>query len=150
MEKEYKWFNGSLILNENWVIIKRWLKWFFFWWGMLRWDKTIPYSSIVAVQFKKAWLLEWFIQLSLKWWSEAKWWLLESKRDENSIYFQNWWENNKKFEEAKIIIEEKISWWYIKNNNSNLDELEKLANLKEKGIISQEEFEKKKKILLDL
>lgn len=32
---------------------------------------------------------------------------------------------------------------------SNLDELEKLAQLKEKGIITEEEFETKKKVLLE-
>ena len=59
------------------------------------------------------------------------------------------------FEEAKNIIENKISKIKdSKTNNSsnytNLDELEKLANLKEKGIITEEEFVAKKKQLLGL
>lgn len=36
------------------------------------------------------------------------------------------------------------------SSGSNLDELEKLSSLKEKGIITQEEFEQKKKQLLGL
>ncbi len=60
--------------------------------------------------------------------------------------------NNKKnddFEEAKRLIEERI------NNVSTpgsvgLDELEKLAELKEKGIITKEEFDAKKKQILGL
>lgn len=35
-------------------------------------------------------------------------------------------------------------------NNSNLDDLEKLASLKEKGVITEEEFQAKKKQLLGL
>lgn len=54
------------------------------------------------------------------------------------------------------MIEEKLSsvpetsTTIIQNQSSNLDELEKLANLRDKGIITQEEFEAKKKQLLDL
>lgn len=45
-------------------------------------------------------------------------------------------------------IEETRSGKY--RTSSNLDDLEKLAELKDKGIITQEEFEKKKKAILDL
>ncbi|WP_414858413.1 SHOCT domain-containing protein [Phormidesmis priestleyi] len=38
----------------------------------------------------------------------------------------------------------------VANNNSDLDQLEKLASLKEKGIISEEEFQAKKKQILGL
>lgn len=37
-----------------------------------------------------------------------------------------------------------------KTTNSNLDELDKLATLKEKGVVTQEEFESKKKQLLGI
>ncbi|MCX6724336.1 MAG: SHOCT domain-containing protein [Candidatus Staskawiczbacteria bacterium] len=46
-----------------------------------------------------------------------------------------------------------INDWRFSNNeksSSNLDELEKLANLKEKGIITEEEFNQKKKQLLKI
>jgi hypothetical protein len=52
------------------------------------------------------------------------------------------------------IIEQKKKWLAKKNNTaslgSNLDELEKLATLKDKGIITEEEFQKKKKQILGL
>lgn len=38
----------------------------------------------------------------------------------------------------------------VSSNSSNLDELQKLADLKERGVINQEEFEAKKKQLLGL
>lgn len=37
-----------------------------------------------------------------------------------------------------------------KNQSNNLDDLEKLQNLKQKGVITPEEFEKKKKQILGL
>ena len=74
-------------------------------------------------------------------------------KDENTIMFDK--NQQEIFEEAKNIIENKISKIKdSKTNNSsnytNLDELEKLANLKEKGIITEEEFVAKKKQLLGL
>ena len=38
----------------------------------------------------------------------------------------------------------------IKSNFSDADELEKYAKLRDQGIITEEEFQAKKKILLDL
>lgn len=146
-QKEYSWYNWTLILSETWIIIKRGLKGFLLGWWSIRWDKSIPYSSIVAVQFKKAWLLAWYLQITLSWWSEAKWGVFESIKDENTVNFYN--NKNKDFEEAKEIIEKYISnkggnMW----NYSNLDEIEKLDWLLKKGIITEDEFNSKKKELL--
>jgi predicted Zn-dependent peptidase len=67
--------------------------------------------------------------------------------DENGINFYQ--KSNASFEEAKSLIEQKIG---SANNikTSVADELEKLASLKEKGIITQDEFNAKKKQLLGL
>ena len=147
-QKEFNGYNGILILNETGVIIKRGIKGFLLGGMILRGDKTIPYNSIVAVQLKKAGLLAGYLQLTLKGGSEAKGGLFQSTMDENSINFYSG--KNKIFEEAKILIEEKINFLNMPIKNSNLDELEKLAILKEKGIINQKEFNAKKKQLLDL
>ena len=131
------------------MIIKRGIKGFLLGGGMLRGDKTIPYSSIIAVQLKKAGLTAGYIQLTLKGGSEAKAGLFQSVKDENTINFYN--NKNKDFEEAKRLIEEKISAGNVQpNKKSELDELEKLAELKEKGIITEEEFNAKKKSILGL
>lgn len=150
--KEYKGYNGTLILTDTGVIIKRGAKGFFLGGGMLRGDKTIPYSSIVAVQLKKAGMTAGYIQLTLKGGSEAKSGLFQSATDENSINFHSAFggNNNELFFEAKRLIEERINSVNSPVKNSGLDDLEKLASLKEKGIISEEEFQAKKKQLLGL
>lgn len=88
-----------------------------------------------------------YLQLTLKGGSEAKGGLFQSTTDENTVNFYNG--KNKDFEEVKETIEKHISGSSHKAA-SNLDELEKLASLKEKGIITQEEFDAKKKSLLEL
>ena len=145
--KEFRGRNGTLVLTDTGVIIKRGIKGFLLGGGMLRGDKTIPYSSIVAVQLKKAGLLAGYIQLSLKGGSEAKNGLLESVKDENSVTFGG---KTKEFEEAKRLIEEKISVASRPTAPNYLSELEKLADLKVKGIVSEEEFATKKKQILGL
>ena len=150
--KEYKGYNGTLILTDTGVIIKRGAKGFFLGGGMLRGDKTIPYSSIVAVQLKKVGMTAGYIQLTLKGGSEAKSGLFQSATDENSINFHSAFggNNNELFAEAKKLIVEKINAVNSPAKNSGLDNLEKLATLKEKGIINEEEFQAKKKQLLGL
>src|SRR3989338_2390188 len=152
VSKEYRGYNGTLILTDTGVLIKRGAKGFFLGGGMLRGDKTIPYSSIVAVQLKKAGMTAGYIQLTLKGGSEAKSGLFQSATDENSINFHSAFggNNNELFNEAKTLIEEKINAVNSPAKNSGLDDLEKLAALKEKGIISEEEFQAKKKQLLGL
>ena len=150
MEKEYKGWNGTLVLTDTGVIIKRGVKGFLLGGGSLRGDKTIPYKSIVAVQFKKSGLTTGYIQFTLMGGSEAKKGLFESTKDENSINFQNLGNNNDKFEEAKKIIEERISKDSNLSEDNFLNDLEKLAALKEKGVVTEEEFQQKKKQILGL
>ena len=149
--KEYKGYNGTLILTDTGVIIKRGIKGFLLGGGKIRGDKTIPYSSIVAIQLKKAGITAGYLQLTLKGGSEAKGGLFESALDENSINFHSAFggNNNELFLEVKNLIENKINSIGTPKS-SELDELEKLATLKEKGIITQEEFDIKKKLLLNL
>jgi hypothetical protein len=76
------------------------------------------------------------------------------KFDPNAILF------GKKYNEDYIKLRDEVknrinindvkSHTTIQNSSSDLDELQKLANLKEKGIISQEEFDKKKAQILNL
>lgn len=146
-QKEFKGYNGTIILTDTGVIIKRGVKGFLLGGGMLRGDKTIPYSSIVAVQLKKAGLVGGYLQLTLKGGSEAKSGLFQSTTDENTVNFYSG--KNKDFEEARRLVEEKICD-NTSPKHSNLDELEKLAEIKEKGIITQEEFDAKKKSILGL
>jgi hypothetical protein len=144
-QREYKGYNGDLILTDTRVIIKRGAKGFLLGGGMLRGDKTIPYAGIVAVQFRKAGMTAGYLQLTLKGGSESKGGLFQSTTDENSVNFHS--NKNKDFEEAKEVIEKHISGAPLKGL-SHLDELERFAELRDKGILTQEEFDSKKKSIL--
>lgn len=137
--KMFKGLSGTLILTDTGVIIKR--RGFL----TLRSEKTIPYNSIIAIQLKKATsFTSGYLKLTLKGGPEAKGWF-QAITDENTIMFLE----NKEFAEAKRLIEEKISS-ISAFRGSNLDELEKLVELKKKGTISEEEFNAKKKQILGL
>jgi len=150
MEKEYRGYNGTLILTDTGVIIKRGMKGFILGGGMLRGDKTIPYSSIVAVQLKKVGLTAGYLQLTLAGGSEAKAGLFQSTTDENTINFMSRGKN-KMFTEAKELVEQRIVQAKgVGHIKSDADDLEKFAQLRDKGVITGDEFQAKKKQLLGL
>ncbi|MHC5826238.1 MAG: SHOCT domain-containing protein, partial [Nostoc sp.] len=76
----------------------------------------------------------------------------DASKDENTVVFTS--AEQDKFEKLKHRIEQKM----ISNRtgiqqlstSSNFDDLEKLANLRDKGIITEEEFQVKKRQLLGL
>ena len=75
-------------------------------------------------------------------------------KDENTVCFDGGWDRkkvNSAAREIKEYIDEYMSK-LNKNNNpkSNLDEIKKLKELLDMGAINQEEFDKKKKELLEL
>lgn len=160
METEYKGYNGTVVLTDRAIVIKRGAKGFLLGGGFLRGDKTIPYSSIVAVQLKKAGMTAGYIQFTLAGGSEAKGGLLQSTRDENSVHFHKSFgqtfrfqsndddDQNKKFAECKRLVEERMGRGG--NAPSAMDEIAKLADLKSKNIITEDEFQLKKKQLLNL
>lgn len=145
--EEFNGKNGTLILTPTGIIIKRGV------FGMLlgagRGEKNIPYSSITAVQFKKPGLMSGYLQLTLRGGIEHTGGALSAERDENTVTFNPG--KTKQFLRAKEIIENQI----LNANQptskvSNMDELEKLSNLHDKGIINDDEFNAKKKQLLGL
>lgn len=158
-QKEYSGYDGTLLLTETGVIIERGLKGAMF--GIVKGDITIPYYNIASVQYRKAGMIAGYIQLTLRSVAEDRRGLL-TLNDEYAIHFHAAFggNNNALFLEAKEIIEERISTARepIKQMStssepvkiSGLDDLEKLAALKEKGIITEEEFKAKKKQILGL
>lgn len=107
MNKVFKGYNGTVILEDNSLTIKRGAKGFLLGGFMLRGDKTIPYGSIVAVQFKKAGVMSGYLQLSLKGGSEAKAGVNQAVIDENTVTFQV--NKNKLFSELRLILEDKLN-----------------------------------------
>jgi len=113
-------------------------------------DKEILISQLSAIQFKKAGMLtNGYIQFSFLGGHETKGGLLDATRDENTVMFNT--KQQKEFIELKERIDQMIASSRAGTKApSNLDELEKLAALKDKGIITEEEFAQKKKQLLGL
>ncbi len=146
-QKEFKGRDGILTITDTGVTIsKKRFRDILFGGFRLRGDKTIPYSGIIAVELKRGGITVGYIRITLQGSASITGGLLESAIDSNSITFSAG--KNKLFEEAKQLIEERIG-----NHNkktSGLDDLEKLALLKEKGVITEEEFSTKKKQLLGI
>jgi hypothetical protein len=147
--KEVKGINGQLELLETKIRIKR--KGFVSLLTQgLKGDKEILLKQISSIQFRKASVFtNGYIQFSFLGGLETKRGLFDAVNDENTIMF------NKRqmtgFEEIKSTIESKID--EIENKKAmehSINDLEKLAELREKGIISEEEFEAKKKQILGL
>ncbi len=120
----------------------------------LKGDKVILISDITSVQLKKAVLAAGYLQLSLPGGMESTGGLFRATLDENTITFGNDRDNNEVAEKIKKYIEEyrialrQPNAKSIENKTSVADELLKFKQLLDAGMITQEEFEKQKSILL--
>jgi Short C-terminal domain/Domain of unknown function (DUF4429) len=142
--------NGQLEMTKTSVIIKRKGVISFLGHG-LKGDKEILISQISSVQFKDASnFVNGYIQLAFIGGQEAKGGILEATKDENTVMFLL--EQQPEFESFKQELQERINKSRVTNSksHSSLDELEKLASLRDKKIITDEEFEAKKRQLLGL
>lgn len=159
MTKEYKGYNGTMVLTDDCVIIKREGVKPSKMGGFHRGDKTIPYSSIVAVTHRKADRAGGYLKLTLLGGSEEKGGRLQGLWDENSIFFKR--KDDSKFLQAKTLIEERITQSSITPGREDntvpplqqdgyIEELEKLAALRDNGIITEDDFNAKKSKLLGL
>jgi len=115
-------------------------------------DKTIYYSDLTAVQFKKGGWTAGHIQFSLLGGRESVGGVLAAASDENTITIND--RENEIAEKMVAYIQNKIkeakSPKAVSTSDSAADEIMKLKNLLDMGIITQEEFDAKKKQLLGL
>lgn len=146
---EVKGHNGQLELLENKIRITRKGVLAFMTQG-LKGSKDILIKQISSIQFKKAGMLtNGYIQFAFIGGQEAKGALFQATQDENSIMFTS--KQQASFEKIKEAIEKKMDLMEKGEvKSSNLDELEKLSGLKDKGIITEEEFNAKKKQILGI
>ena len=115
----------------------------------LKGDKDILIKEISSIQFKKVGWTPGYIQFAFRGGQESKGGIWDADKDENTITFIN--PQEPAFVKIKEAIEEKMrSMGKSETKTSDLDQLEKLAELKEKGIITEEEFNAKKKQILGL
>ena len=144
-----KGINGQIELLGNKIRISRKGALSFLTQGM-KGQKEILISQISSIQFKNAGAFSnGYIQFAFMGGQEAKGGIFQATRDENSVMF-------KKNQQASFLhLKEAID--KVRDaadrgsgQTSDLDELEKLASLRDRGIITDEEFEAKKKQLLGL
>lgn len=148
---EFVGHNGQINLLDDKLIISR--KGFVaFLTNGLKGEKTIPFSSITAVQFKAAnmWV-NGYIQFSVQGGVEGRGGVFDATRDENSVMFRGG-EQHERFSKLKEIVEERLS--AVRPGSperiSVADELEKFANLRDRGIITNEEFNSQKQKILGI
>ena len=155
MRKEYK-FSGDIagtsivLLEKDKITIKR--KGFFsFMTHGLKGEKTIQISAITGVQYKPAGITIGYLQFILMGSQEVKGGIDSARKDENTVCWA-YKKSNKFAEEIK---------YYIENYNSNrnkgnvvikendkYDQLSKIKKMLDDGILTQEEFEKEKRKIL--
>lgn len=147
-----KGYNGQIEVYENKVVIRRKGFMAFASHGM-KGDKEIYINQISSVQLKKAsYLAVGYIQFAFSGGKEAKGGLRQATKDENTVTFNP--PSNKAFAEIKTVIDELVAKAHAPASSSSqlsdADEIRKYAKLKEEGIITEEEFQAKKKDLLGL
>jgi len=116
----------------------------------LKGSKTIPLSSISAIQFKKPGFTAGYIQFTIPGGNESQGGVFSANYDENTVTFYH--SQDELALEIKDYIERKIQESHAQDvipSTTNLsDELQKLAELKEKGFLTDEEFQSAKTRLL--
>lgn len=151
--KKAKGIGGNLELLKNKIRIKRKGGMAFLLHG-LKGDKEIFLNQISSIQFKKAGLFtNGYIQFAFVGGREAKGGIFQATSDENTIMFTK--DNQEDFIEIKNTIEEKVFQFQNQDKNNvqtglGIDDLEKLAKLKDEGTITEEEFQAKKRQILGI
>ena len=113
-------------------------------------EKTFMFKNMSGVQHKPPGITTGYLQLILVGSQESKGGVTGAVKDENTILFSK--KENGLILELKEFIEYKMSHSSndVQRNNSELDEIRKLKDLFDDGIISKEEFDIKKKQLLGI
>jgi len=113
-------------------------------------EKDILISEISSIQFKKAGILaDGYIQFTFAHGGGSG--SDDLRRDENTVMFHGGQE--KAFEALREALEDGIASRRRARGSkasTDLDELEKLASLRDKGILTEEEFDHKKRQILGL
>jgi hypothetical protein len=151
---EAKGHNGTLFVYPDRILISR--KGFLLSKASGLYDKEITIKSLTAIQLKEPGLLtNGFISFSFSGGKESKGGLFDATKDENSIMITK--KQLDAFKKAKELIYQLMnkasssSEPKVQDTSSDpIEMLEKLSSLKEKGIITEEEFVAKKKQILNI
>ncbi len=149
MLMELRGVNGQLQLYEDKVIITRKGALSKFTQGFFKGDKTIYLSQISGIQVKPGTsFTNGYIQFTLSGGNESTKGLLKATHDENTVMFQK--KDNQLVEKITSEIEKlkKTVQAPVQVQRSSADEIRKYKQLLDDGIITEEEFNKKKSALL--
>lgn len=115
----------------------------------LKGDKSIPFRNITAIQIKKPGLTNGYIQFSQHGMMESKKGLWDANADENTVTLVSKTEYEQALE-IKELIENASNNETTQQVQTNdvADEIRKFKSLLDEGILTQEEFDAKKKELL--
>ncbi|MEO7953620.1 MAG: DUF4429 domain-containing protein [Polaromonas sp.] len=116
----------------------------------LKGEKEIVIAQITSIQFEKADnFMNGYIQFSYPGARRHREGTFQGSKDENTVVFRV--SQQADIEMLMDELHRRMATARLKASQfSALDELEKLANLRDRGIVSEEEFQKKKKQLLEL
>lgn len=152
MELSARGKNGQLYVDDIWVIITRQGFGAKVSQGFGKGEKKIPIQHIIAVQYKETNLMSsGYIQFTISGGNELSGGVRSALEDENSVVFGF---KSEKFLAIKDFIETKIadkingSNQNTMSSNSIADELKKLSELHQSGILTDDEFNQEKKRLL--
>ena len=149
---DFKGQTGQIELYNDKLIIKRAGFWAALNHGLAKGDKTIYLRQITGIQLKLAGLLVGYIQFTLPGGIESKRGVLDATKDENTVTFYA--AQNNLATQLKDKIEELVQKSRQSTNQtvqiSSADEIKKFKHLLDEGIITKDEFDKKKKELLGL
>jgi hypothetical protein len=146
--------NGTITLNENSITIKRKFGLFTFLNQGLQGDKTISLKSITAIQLRQpGMMLRGYIRFSING-RDPVGGISEALKDENAVMIGDD-DQFAQFQQLKDEIESRLHAQQNVSNpvadqasNNVIDELEKLVGLVERGFVTREEFEERKRTIL--
>lgn len=146
--------NGQLYVYENKIEITRKGMWAFANQG-LKGTKTIPISEIKSIQVKKSGIVQGYIQFGISGSIENQGGYQSANHDENTVTFLDASCNQialniKSYIEDTIVTKSNSQNTIIQQSYSSADELKKYKELLDDGVITQEEFDAKKKQILGL
>ena len=144
-------YNGDLEMTESLVRIKR--KGFLTLLAQgFKGDKEIMISEISSIQYKApSFFVNGYIQFAFRGGREALGGLFEAAADENTVMFKGDHESEfsafKEELQKRIVASREVG---ISSKSSDLDDLEKLGSLRDRKIVSEEEFQAKKRKILGI
>lgn len=149
MNNLFKGFGGQVEIADDGIFIRR--KGFsaFIYHGF-KGDKFIPYASITSIQVKENGLTTGYIQFGVLGGMESKGGINAAIKDENTVMFHN----NDRLKELKALVEGRIAKGIpaapaiTPSTETGIDQLMKLADLHERGLLTEDEFNRQKAKIL--